>query len=144
MSARVQSVVNASFQGLFTFQDVVPLSDKWDCSLPFNFANVANMEKFDGTYTPNNDTFNIVHGLVAKGFSPNFFIFICDGVAVFGDSAFRYLHVPINRFVFSTIPPFGQNLVDGFSLDGQTGFNNPMVQNVPINYTLLFGQAAIT
>lgn len=144
MSLTTPSVKNAQFVAVVTAAILTPLSDTVPVVVPFNFDNVANLKVVTGSYTPANDEHIIIAGLTS--ISPNFFIFLCDGLSVFADDATEYYEVPITKFLFATMPPLvgGSIPIDGFKLIGSLSVPHPMPQGVSVNYTLILGQAVVT
>lgn len=138
------SISKAIFSAVIVAPTLAPLVETLPFSVPFSFASVANLKIVAGTFTPANDIHTIVTGLSAT--PPNFVILLVDAMAVFGDQAFRFIETPVGKFLMLTIPTpdTGQPVINGWVLNGQAGFTNPMVQGSPVNYMLITGQAAIT
>lgn len=138
------SISKALFSAIIIAPTLAPLIETLPFSVPFSFASVANLKILAGTFTPANDIHTIVTGLSVA--PPNFVILLVDAMAVFGDAAFRFIEVPVSKFFMTTIPTpdMGQPAVNGWVLNGQAGFTNPMVQGSPVNYMLITGQATIT
>lgn len=121
-----------------------PFQTSLPVKMPINFGSVANLQVLTGSYTPVNNTQTVATGL--SGLSPNFLLFICDGlVNLSTDNGFLTL-VPIIKCFFQTLSPIvgGANPINTFTLSGLSANPYPMVQNTTVNYTLVYGQAQIT
>lgn len=134
--------------GLFTLTanpaTLSPLQTTLPIKLPVTFNGVTNLQILTGTYTPSNDTKTIVTGL--SGVSPNFLLFMCDGPAVLSSDNSMLALVPINKLFTATLSPIvgGGSPINALVLSGLTANPYPMVQGQALNYTLVYGQAAIS
>lgn len=144
MSLVAPAINNAQFIATVSNQVVSPLSDVLPVIVPFNFASLTNFYTVTGSFTPANNVKYLATSLSA--ISPNFIIFICDGLCVLNTDNSFLAGIPVEKFLFATMPPIvgGGNPMGSISLSGQTSQPYPMAQGVQVNYTLFYGQATIT
>lgn len=139
------SVSGAFIQATFTPADVMPLSTPERLNLPINFANVSNLQKMSGVFTPANNTDTI------KSFSANdqanFALLVVDQPAVVTLSSNAGTPIDqlcVQRFLYiglSSLP----GLLATLTLDGTTSTPEvPMAQSLPCSWTLYYGQAALS
>ena len=123
---------------LSPFQTTLPVK------MPLNFTGVSNLKILTGTYNPANDTQTVVTGLSAA--SPNFLLFMCDGLANLSSNNGMLALVPVIKCFLQTLTPIvgGANPIDSLVLSGLTANPYPMLQGTNLNYTLIYGQASIT
>jgi hypothetical protein len=146
VSLKQASVRNASIQGIFTPGDVSPLVVPEIVNLPIIFSSVSNIQKTDGSYTPNNDT-HVIHTFAA-GDQANFILLIIDNPAVLDlqstANASMITNMCAQRFFYMGLQTLPSGLTV-FSMNGAaSGPEVPMSQGIACNYTLLYGMAALS
>jgi hypothetical protein len=113
--------------------------------VPLSFAGVSNISVLTGTYTPNDDYRYLIQSPIA---APNFIAVLCDGQLTLTSTFMKSLACyAVMRFGFFSWVMDPANLLTGLFIDGRTGpnpGNTPMPQGVPVNYTLISGQATIS
>lgn len=146
MSLVVPEVTSALFKATVVPSILSPLSEKIPISIPLDFASVANLKVISGTYTPSNDAKSIITGLDATT-TPSFMIIICDGqlnINVNSHLSQIIVDLAVVKFSFLSFALDTINYIVGVDLQGATSAKSPMAQGVPVNYTIIYGQAAIT
>jgi len=145
------SLTSASIQGFLLSlvanpQVVSPFTDSVPGSIPLNFANIEGLHVRAGTYTPNNDTITI-SAFTDPALAPNFILLLVDGQVnmTLQTAATNIMNVlPVSKLIaFSVLAP-ATNYINAIMLDGRTNVQNPMAQNVPVNYTMIYCNATIT
>lgn len=123
---------------------LVPMQTMLPVRFPITFSGVSNLQVQSGSYTPANDTKLIASGLSAV--SPNFVLFMCDGLADLSSDNAMLALVPVNKVIMLTMAPIvgGASPIDTLTLSGLVANAYPMIQGVALNYTLVYGQAVIT
>lgn len=143
MPLALPGVTGAKFVAVVKPTILSPMAMVLPITVPFDFSNVANLQVISGSYSPNNDEHVIVTG-IPQAASPNFYIFLCDGLAVFGDQGYEWMEMPVTKFSMGTFAvETAPYFIRGFVLNGRTNFTLPMAQGTPVNFTLVFGQATI-
>lgn len=113
-------------------------------NLPIPLANVQNLQILSGSYTPNNDVFNIPLAMTA---CPNFIMFVCDGLCNVGEESNKYfVNIPVTKFFMSTLASTltSAHPLDVITINGQTSAYVPMIQGVLVNWTILVGFATVS
>lgn len=138
------AVLNALLSLVANPATLAPLQTTLPVKLPVNFASVAGLQIITGTYTPGNDTKTIVTALSA--ISPNFLVFMCDGIANLSSDNGMLALVPVNKLFMQTLTSIvgGTNPINALTLSGLLANPYPMIQGQALNYTLILGQALIT
>lgn len=147
MTAYSQSITKCVFTATINLGGVVPISESILLSLPLTFASAKNIQVLNGQYTPNNDYLYLANGFAADK-APNFFFLLCDSpisiTCTFPRNNASHAH---NRFGFLSWADDPVNTITSMFIDGRVSPNpgvSTMAQGVPVNYTFVFGQAAIS
>jgi hypothetical protein len=140
-------VASAVFSAMIKPDSVAPLSDPFPFKLPINFDSVSEVSIFNGKYTPTNDFVYIFNGLLATK-SPNWMLVICDAQMnlylqrASGNVPLNWF--PIIRFGFFSWLQDNTDFVNLLMIDGRTVLPQPMIQAVPVNYTIITGKGVLS
>lgn len=142
------SITNSWFMATIQQAMVDPIQVISPFKIPIQFSNVMCLKVVSDSYTPNND-YRYVFQSITQTESPNFLMFICDGPVniTFGnDRGFIASQIHVNRIYVHTMPQSSDDYIKYLYLEGRigNGFVDPMAQNVPVNYTIVYGQAQIS
>lgn len=146
MALKQASVQNCSFVATVNPSIVAPGVESLPLNIPLNFSSVANVQVYTGTFTPANDQLTVFTGLLV-GAAPNFIIVLCDAqlnLIVENSNAANFINnYPVKRFGFFSSVIDATSFIQQLQLNGLAAGNSPMPQGVPVNYTIITGQAVI-
>ncbi len=147
MSITPQTITAAQFVATFNLGGVMPIKEAFSWVIPYNFADVQNVNVLNGSYTPANDYFYLQQNIPAA-LSPNFILILCDAqLSLTMNFTQSNVSQAIQRFGFYSWVPDAANLLNGFYLDGRTvpsPYVTPMPQGALVNYSIISGQATLT
>lgn len=146
MSLRPAAISKAVFTAIIDGETILPATSRDVLNIPINFANVVDLRKFTGTYTPNDDTKNLINGDAT--FAPNFLLVSCDGQLNLDVLDAQYtrpiVFLPVIKFAFISLASIPGSPISNLWLEGRLISPLPMPQNVPVNYTIFAGRADIS
>lgn len=110
------------------------------------FSSISQIQTFSGTFTPSDSYLYLAQGMTISN-APNFLIVSCHGqldmTLSFQKNAMAMPVMSVGFFSWILDP---SNLVTGIYIDGRIApnpGNTPMPQGLPVDYTVIIGQATI-
>jgi hypothetical protein len=146
MSVRTAQVANASIQLTLIPSDVSPLRVPADVNLPIIFQSVSNIQKTDGSFTPENNS-EVIHTFSATD-QANFILLIVDQPVVLSlgstTNPGMVSNICVQRFFYIGLQSLASFLTT-LTLNGAvSGPEVPMAQGTQCNYTLIYGMAQLS
>lgn len=144
MSVTPGKIEAAMFTATITESTVAPVSAAQQFMIPLTFSSVANLQTFNGNYTPANDYKYIFQNL-PLALAPSFIMVLCDGqLNVTRAYTGSTNSVAVQRFKFCSWMTDPANYLTSCYLEGRLGQPTPMPQGQKVSYTIIVGQATLS
>jgi hypothetical protein len=151
MSVQPPKITNAKLQMTLNEPNISPLSISENLVFPMNFGSLTILKKFIGTYTPNNDAYDLYNFATSPYLdAATWFLLLVDQpvalrVALWPSFERAVDGLSVARIFLWTGPVSNTNPLRSITLDGTVDSQmTPTQQNVLINWEPIMGNGLVS